>query len=771
MLVSANIRKNKSQTASLFVFMVIAALLLNAGVVTFFGIGNFFDQQAEESHAAHFTGIYERKVSLDEHIDYINSYPSVTEYEVIDILGGWGDYTINDNKGICVLMLSRITEAQKMDTPSLVGEYIPLTGNGIYVPYFMMLAGNLNIGDDFKVTLAGTELTFKVAGATKEFMFGAASNTVHRFYVSDEKYTELEEEFTENGLNLLTVRFEKTEDSIYFYADFQKDISQDGSFALGSYNGAKNARTFVSSIVAVIIVVFAMILLAVSLIVIRFRIINNIEENMTNIGTQKAVGYRNIQIVSAITAQFSMIALTGGIAGIALSQIALPVIAAVLKPMIALVWEPGFDMALAALSLIAVVLLVTVITFLSARKINKLHPLIALRGGVSTHSFKKNSLPLAQTSGSLTLLLAFKQLLQNKKQAVTISVIIAAVTLASVAGIALNHNMNYGRETFARAAFGEMPDLNFHLRSGENGEAFKQMLLEQPEVRKVFGYAFTAIFLTADETGVALAYVEDTSLLEGNMLLEGWYPRHDNEIALGVLALRVIGKSVGDTVKMKSGNTEKDFIITGTVQYLNNNGFNGIITIEGLRQVLPDYEMLGYNLYFHDRTDAKAFIEKVEQSGYAVDSVLNIEEQMATMLDAMGGAFAAVSYLILAITGFVVMLVLYMVIKTTILRRRRELGIQKAVGFTTLQLMNQIALNMMPAIITGVVTGAIGGYFGFSPMVSAMTSSMGVVKLNLPVQIDQTIIVCAALVLTAYVVSMLIALRVRKISAYALVNE
>jgi len=137
----------------------------------------------------------------------------------------------------------------------------------------------------------------------------------------------------------------------------------------------------------------------------------------------------------------------------------------------------------------------------------------------------------------------------------------------------------------------------------------------------------------------------------------------------------------------------------------------------------------------------------------------------------IGGIFSAVAVGIVSVTVFVVTLTLYMVIKTVILRRRRELGIQKAVGFTTLQLMNQIALNMTPAIVSGVITGALIGYFGFNPMMMAFTAGMGVARLNLPIVLGQVIVVCSALIALAYIVSMLIAVRIRKISAYALVTE
>jgi len=114
---------------------------------------------------------------------------------------------------------------------------------------------------------------------------------------------------------------------------------------------------------------------------------------------------------------------------------------------------------------------------------------------------------------------------------------------------------------------------------------------------------------------------------------------------------------------------------------------------------------------------------------------------------------------------------LYLVIKTTIIRKRRELGIQKALGFTTLQLMNQIALSLSPSIILGAALGAAGAYVFFNPLMEAVMGGMGISQSTLLVPVSWVVVPSAVLVVLAYAISMLIAVRIRKISAYALVSE
>ena len=201
-------------------------------------------------------------------------------------------------------------------------------------------------------------------------------------------------------------------------------------------------------------------------------------------------------------------------------------------------------------------------------------------------------------------------------------------------------------------------------------------------------------------------------------------------------------------------------------------GFNGFITGDGISRLRPDFKFSDFNVYLNPDVEVKAFIEKIETAeGEIFGNITDMQDQLESMLDSMGGIFAIVAMGIVVVTVFVVILTLYMVIKTTIQRRKRELGIQKAIGFTTLQLMNQIALNMTPIILFGVIIGALAGYFGLNPMMVVLMSVMGVVKSELPIPLGQTVAVCVTLVVIAYVVSMLIAWRIRKISAYGLVSE
>jgi len=74
-------------------------------------------------------------------------------------------------------------------------------------------------------------------------------------------------------------------------------------------------------------------------------------------------------------------------------------------------------------------------------------------------------------------------------------------------------------------------------------------------------------------------------------------------------------------------------------------------------------------------------------------------------------------------------------------------------------------------ILLGVIIGAFAGFFGFNPIMALSMTGMGIVKVEMPVPVDLMIVACFALLVLAYCVSMLISLRIRKISAYSLITE
>jgi putative ABC transport system permease protein len=79
---------------------------------------------------------------------------------------------------------------------------------------------------------------------------------------------------------------------------------------------------------------------------------------------------------------------------------------------------------------------------------------------------------------------------------------------------------------------------------------------------------------------------------------------------------------------------------------------------------------------------------------------------------------------IFVVTNLIVILILYFVVNSSITRQKRTLGIQKAIGFTTFQLMNQVSLSFLIPVAVGVFIGSVLGITQTNDVMSVGESAM-----------------------------------------------
>jgi len=777
MLAVANLRKSKGNAISLTLVMLLVAMFINIAFVMLFGIGSFFDQRAEELNTAHFmTNLSQDEAFASSQMQFIAQDARVGSIEMQVFVSGQGDAFFNGLPDPGYMMFQPIYEGQQMNPLTMVGDYLPLTGDAIYIPHFMMIGGGFELGDTIRFMFMDEELNFTVAGSTEEILFGSINGWRRRMYVSDEMFHNLEQQFPmEVSPGLMARMYDISYTALFLndYLDYLIDLphSADSVMITGTtanINNSRNAHTLIPTVVGSILAVFAIVFLLVSLIVIRFRINNSIDEGMTNIGVQKAIGYSNRQIIGSIMIQFGLIAAIGGVAGVVASQFVLPYVTIIFGSMFPFVWSPAINLVAKVAMLAMIVACVLLFSLLSAVRIFKLYPLVALRGGHTSHNAKRNALQLDKVGGALEFLLACKDVLQNKKQAFAIGIIILGITFTAVAGLGTHYAVNVNNEAFLTTMVGETFELAVMVRDVNDADTLTENLRAHPDVTGVTGM-HNGVRLVIEDTMIFIDVAEDNTQLRGNMLVSGRYPLYDNEIALSTATLQATGKAIGDYVTVRSGGYNFEFIISGHTQSMD--GMVGNITGDGMRRMQP-FEFQAFMVFLAEGVCGTGFAEDLrETQGDIFAQIMVFDEIAENFIQSMGGIFAAISVVLLVVVSVIVMATMYLVIKTAVLRKRRELGIQKALGFTTLQLMNQVALALTPAIILGSVAGAVAGFNTFDLFFVVVSGAAGTMSVNIPVSLSWTVIACAGVILLAYVVSMAVALRIRKISAYALVTE
>lgn len=190
------------------------------------------------------------------------------------------------------------------------------------------------------------------------------------------------------------------------------------------------------------------------------------------------------------------------------------------------------------------------------------------------------------------------------------------------------------------------------------------------------------------------------------------------------------------------------------------------------RRLQKDYELTCINLFLAEGENTQEFIDLLDDEfGDAIVNTVHMDEAMEASVGTFATIASLMSVTILITTVLLVILVIYLIIKTNISRKKREIGIQKAVGYSTFQLMNQITLGFVPVVLLGTGVGAFVGYICINNVLTVLFSVFGIMRMDFYVGASWPIVTIIIITAFSYCVSMVISWRIRNISPYALTSE
>ena len=785
----ANIRKTKSVSITLAALFLISALLINTGLLVTINYGSFFKDLKQELNSSDAYFYIPDALYNDEVNNYIDNNEHVKKTQRNDILIVGSEIYYKDKDKSFTIALNNMEIERNISKWKFVGEHLPSDGMSVYVPDIFKAVGGYDLNDKITlkykddVTNENQELVFTIKGFTEDVFFSSTDTGMISFYLTEDTYNNVSNILSnpDNKSHIVFVNLDEVASTSKIENGI-RDVLELDSSSLVAGDSSKMvfsldiglielSRCMMATFIAVMMVLFAVVIVVVCLLVVRFRIINSLEDDIMKIGSLKSIGYTNRQIIATILMQFITIAGFGSIIGIITSYPLLPIISNIFEQQSGLKWEQGFDGLKSFTTVFALLFIVLIVVILVARKVKKLTPVLALRGEMAGKKYSKNHLPLEKTKGNLSVLLAFKSILQNIKQSIMIIVILIAVVFAGAYGVIMYYNTSVDTKAFAEIPGMEITNVIAVLNTeNDNTEAVKT-IKEMENVKKV--QYVDEVKFKVDDIDASCVLMDSFDKRETILVYEGHYPKNSGEITLaGILAER-INKKIGDTVTIKVGEKTQDFRVTGLSNGSSMGGINTCLLVSDYKKLNPDFKQQLLYIYLEEGTIAADFIEKLEATipKDILLSTSNFDKLMAEGMASYQNIVTAMGVVMFAITLFVITLVLYFVISSTIVRRKRELGIKKAVGFTTIQLMNQISLSFIAPILIGTAIGSFLGAIGTNPMMSVAMKGAGVMKASFIVDPIWIVIFAISTLVFSYFLSLLITWRIRKISAYALVTE
>jgi putative ABC transport system permease protein len=764
---------------AIFGLLFLASLFLNLGMLLLTGMSSFYFQRAEVLNGAHSIIIMHRSGYELSDRQFFERYPGAVQVETenVKFIPSAGfDYAgsvMNRD-----LVIADFNFSRNISKVRFIGSHLEPCRDSVYLPYALQAGGEYELGGDFRLSYDGRTYSFIIAGFLEDVTL--ASLEVYsgmNIFLPYGSYMNFSGEINNPHLEAVRISARYTRPALgdaaitdYIGTAFSESAPREYILLSESIYDIARQRTMIAELIAMIFVAFAILIAAVCLIVVRFRIVVAIQDGMTNIGALKAIGYVSAKIIAAFASQFAVTAAAAGALGITVSYIIAPELSSVFADSTGLIWKTGFDFNVTPLCFFAIFAAVLAVSVAAASSISALQPIDALRGYTASAGGSANHLPLTKTRLNINIALAFKSLLRSMKQNVTIAVIISASSFTVMLAVVLFYNFAVDYSEFLKAV-GDEPSNVYAIVDTYSTTTLEQVE-QMPQVRKAFYSSDEYDTTTNDSEKIGFFIMEDFSLTERSMLIEGKYPVSANEVLFPAILAKQMNRKVGDPVSIRLGRGEADYIISGFSQSTDMGGRMGGMTLDGIRRLQKNYSPDLIHIYLHPHEDEAAFINALRaELGDTVISTFNVRADRDNYMAEYISLVSSLAVVISVATTLVVGLVLYLIIKTDISRKNREIGIKKAVGYTTFQIMWQIAMCFMPVVAIGALVGAILGYYYINDALGMILRAVGIMRINFIVMPEWAGLTVCALTAFSYAVSMSIAWKIRKVSPYMLAAD
>ena len=771
LLARSNLRMAKGQTAAIIVLIFLGALMLNLWLVLSMDYKQNFDRCHDRLNAEHVTfAIDGDSREIQDFVKAaIEEDERTAEYFLASVMHMVGIFEYNGGEMNTELIFMEKEAALSRPVGKIEIVEDSSYTSGVYMPY-LYKSDNIDIGKKIDISIGNQKMSYTVCGFFNSAMTGSHNCGMCGILLTEDCYQELKDAGCAPLSTLCSIRLNDKTESVDYDAMLKDAVSARFAAARtvsNTYDMVSRSRYISQMICSAIMSAMAFLILLIALVVIASNIINYIQENMKNLGALKAVGYTSRQLVCSLLLQFTGISLAIAVAGAGLSYVLFPYVNEMMVSQTGIPYEIRFLPIQFFLTLGVLGGAVSFVVWMSSRKIRKVEPIVALRQGILTHSFKRNHIPLEKTRVRLNAALALKTTLSGMKHNVTICITMLVLSLVAVFSGVMIENMIADMTPFLNMIVGEIADSCINVEADAE-EKFLAKVNGDERVLKAYLYNSVQMLHVGGDVLMVTITDDFSEVNNQDVMIEGRFPKYDNEMAIAAKYAKERELEIGDEIWLTVDGREGGYIVSGFVQITNIHGKDCLITREGYER-LGELQNLSYYLNLAEGTDIGAFnTEITEYLKGKVNATIDIAATIEGTASVYVSLMKMIVFAVLVLSVVVITFVLYLLVRTMISNKKRDYGILKALGFTTGQLILQTAFSFMPAVILSTVIGVIVSSVVINPLAAVFLGDIGIVKCTFTVPVGYNILAGVGMILAAFVIACLLSVKIKKITPRAL---
>lgn len=716
-LTKAGIKKHKGILIGIFILVLLVSVSLGTVLTIWINSDGYIRSEIDRAGFGELTAwvssmqIEDRdKLALD-----IAALPDVERVETQRLI--FSSYTANEQESDSegqLIVFAPDDSRYRFFTDDLSGyrEQLPVIALGeVYVSPSLTSMFGINLGDtvNFAIARNGGTVPLTVKGFYEDPFMGSSMIGMKGFLIAQEDYEAIARTVQEAGIDALardgamlhifrTAQSSGTTAELNSFINESTDLSAHTEF-VHSAEAIAGFMLVLQNAFSGLIIAFVVVLLFVVLIVLGHSITGTIETDFVNMGILKTTGLTTGTLRKVQLLQYAAFILSGMVTGLVLT---LPLSSIVnnatltttgVRVPMAIPW----GVCLGAFT--SILLLLTAFIIWKTAKIGRITPMKAIRGETEGISFDPQKSP-AISGKRLPLSLAVRQLITGRKK--YISACIVAILLTFFVSMIGRMDTWLGADGKGMMeAFNPADhDIGVQVFGGTTDEEAQAVVLDFTEITDTYLLAMPNASVNGiDYTVNAISEPERFHILSGRTCAA------DNEIVVTEFVAADLGLSVGDTLTVTGDSGSGDYVISGIYSCANDMGDNIGMNRDGYLKIGKDDPQIWCRHYFLTDATQKTTITEALDTQFGGD--VHVHENT---WPGLFGIISAMRALVAFMYGMVLLFILIVTIMTgskLLTAEQRDIGIYKAMGFTTGQLRISFALRFGVVAVIGSLLGTV----------------------------------------------------------------
>ena len=772
-----NIKKRKAYSIVVCILVFLAGLIMAATVSTVQNAYRTFEGAFDRMEGPHLLYGIEEKYFKPEYRTWFENQSGVQTVSLFKGEQIEGSYL--ERNGIKIggsISYAMVEYAPSYKMRLIDSVYPPeklLSEGEIYLPYVYETSYGFKTGDGIDMSFMNKKVHYKIAGFIEDPLFGNALSDMKFLFISSAGMAEFLQFGEGNTVtsDQLRIRLAGYDDAAAnkLRKDFAQICGSDIGFAL-TYGELRNANLKLPDIALVVMTLFSAFLCLITITIIRYAILATIEADFLNIGIVKALGFTPLMVRTSVTGQYALLTFLSGIFSLLAGIYVTPVLGRIALKSSGLYFSGALSLGASIFILAVLILIISAFSFITAGRTKKISPVGAIANGIAPVHFSPITNIGLEKIGFVpfNLRMALKQILTRTKRYVSLLIIsvLFIFTLVLLFGIVEVFNSEKALSLLGS----EFPDIK--LAAGGRPDAERLV----SDIRKDYDVEWTMFEDTTSlnvEDEVIMVKIRDTYESGGEVsTLYGRFPAHGNEAAISNLLKSRYNKDVGDYISIMDANGIKHhFLITGVFQSIDNGGSSVKMLESGMKTLDPQFELKTafIKLKSHDGLDN--IISEMKEKYLGFEDISNERSYSESSINILRSVFSAISALVFLFTAIIIGFVTLLVVKITVYAETKEMGIFKALGFSSAQIRLQLIFRFLIITVVGGLIGIVLEALSGSQLFSQVLRSSGISSLSLGFNLFNALAPLAAISLIAMLSAFVSSGNTKKVSAYRLINE